>query len=141
MIAVLDSSVAVKWYALEAQSDEAASLIGEPLAAPDLIRVEVAHALWEKAGRGEIDRAQAKSALPHLAESVTLMRSEPMVERALDLAFELGHPVCDCFFLLLAAIMDLPLITADRRLRERAAGTMMEQRVVLLGDWKGIAHG
>ena len=140
MIAILDSSVAVKWYALEPQSEEAAALIGQPLTAPDLIRVEVGHALWKKADRGEIRRTQAIAALPHLASSVALLRSGPLAERALDLAFQLNHPIYDCFFLLLAEDLDLPLVTADVRLRQRVDGTPMEGRVLMLSDWKGTLH-
>ena len=135
MINVIDSSVAVKWYAAETGSDRAVGLIGRPLVAPDLIRPEVANALWKKWRRGEIVHAQAIGALPHLSQALTLLPSEGFAEMALDLALSLGHPVYDCFFLAIAQTLDFPLITADKRFRERLRGTELEGRVVTLEDW------
>ncbi len=138
MISVVDSSVAVKWYVAEADSDIAEILLQRPLIAPDLIRAEVANALRKKVLRGELEPAQTVAALPHLARSVRLMPSEAFAESALELSLDLVHPVYDCFFLLLAQTLDFPLVTSDRRLWKRTRGTPFAERVVMLSDWE---HG
>ncbi|MGH6913872.1 MAG: type II toxin-antitoxin system VapC family toxin, partial [Geminicoccales bacterium] len=48
--------------------------------------------------------------------------------RAFEIAAELRHPVYDCFYLALAESQDAPLITADRRLLARLAGSRWETR-------------
>lgn len=136
MIGVVDSSVAVKWYAAEPDSDLATALLGEPLVAPDLIRAEVANALWKKVRRGEMVREQTMAALPHLSAAVTLLPAEALAETALAIALDLGHPVYDCFFLAMAQELSLPLITADTRLCARLEGTLLQKGVVMLSSWQ-----
>ena len=136
MISVVDTSVAVKWYASEPDSEIAALMLGRPLAAPDLIRAEVCNALWKKVRKGELTPTQARAALPQLARSVTLLPSEALAESALDLALELGHPIYDCIFLALAQTLDFPLITADKRLWTQTRRTVFSDRVIMLGDWE-----
>lgn len=134
MIHLVDSSVAVKWYAAEPESDLAESLLTIPLAAPDIIRAEVANALRKKVKNGELDRAQTDEALQHLARTVRLLPSEPIAELAFELSLDLGHPVYDCFFLVLAKTLEFPLITSDGRLWRRTRGTVFARRVILLRD-------
>lgn len=136
MISIVDTSVAVKWYACEPDSEIAAQLLGRPLAAPDLIRAEVGNSLWKKVRKGEITPAQAQSALPQLARSVMLLPSEALAESALDLALELGHPIYDCVFLALAQTLDFPLITADKRLWSQTRNTVFSDRVIMLAEWE-----
>jgi predicted nucleic acid-binding protein len=131
----VDSSVAVKWYVAERDSARARTLIGRPLLAPDLIRAEVANALWKKVRRGEATAAQARAALPHLGRSVILLPSEPFSEMALDLSLDLGHSVYDCFFLEMARTLDFPLLTSDEKLWTRTRGSSFADRVILLHDW------
>ncbi|HEV2866158.1 MAG TPA: type II toxin-antitoxin system VapC family toxin [Allosphingosinicella sp.] len=132
---VVDSSVAVKWYVAEPDSGRARTLIGRPLLAPDLIRAEVANALWKKVRRGEATAAQARGALPHLARSVILLPSEPFSEMALDLSLDLGHSVYDYFFLEMARTLDFPLLTSDEKLWTRTRGSSFADGVILLRDW------
>jgi len=136
LIIVVDSSVAVKWYAQEPQSSRAELLLGRPLVAPDLIRAEVANALQKKVLRGELTAAQTAPALPHLARSVTLLPSEAFAEAALELALDLIHPVYDCFFLMLAQALDFPLVTSDDRLWRRTRMSPFRDRVIRLRDWE-----
>jgi predicted nucleic acid-binding protein len=56
---VADTSVALKWYAPEEDSERAAELLGGFLVAPDLILAELGNALWKKAWQGEALPAQA----------------------------------------------------------------------------------
>ena len=68
---VVDASVAVKWLVDEPQSDKAANLLedGLLLAAPELIYVEVANALWAIARRGNIGVGDLREALDLLADA------------------------------------------------------------------------
>lgn len=136
MITVVDSSVAVKWYSAEPDSLLAGRLLGRPLAAPDLIRIEVANALRRKVARQEMRPAQTVEALPHLARNVTLLRAEPFAELALELSLELAHPIHDCFFLILAQTLDFPLVTADEKLWKRTRDSLFADRVIMLRDWE-----
>ena len=139
MIYLVDSSVAVKWYSAEPESDLAESLFGRPLAAPDIIRAEVANALRKKVKNGELDRAQTDDALPHLARTVRLLPSEPFAELALGLSLELGHPVYDCFFFVLAKTLEFPLVTSDEKLWRRTRGSRFSRHVIMLRDLE-LAH-
>lgn len=136
MIAILDSSVAVKWYAREADSDVAEQLLSYALGAPDFILAEVANTLWKKVRKNEIVAAQAAGALPHLSASVTFFPSAPLVERALELAMGWGHPVYDCIFLALAEDRGLPLITSDERLVRQLKPRTERVELTLLRDWR-----
>lgn len=138
MIVVVDSSVAVKWYAAEPDSLLARALFKHPLAAPDLIRVEVANTLWKKVRLGQITLDQGASALGHLARSLTLFRAEPFAESALELSLALAHPVYDCFFLAIAQSLDFPLVTSDKRLWAKTRCTPFNDRVIMLQDWSGL---
>jgi predicted nucleic acid-binding protein len=48
--------------------------------------------------------------------------------KAVAIAAELSHPVYDCFYLALAESEDTMLVTADRRLIGRLAGSAWERR-------------
>lgn len=136
MISVIDSSVAVKWYAVEPDSFIARRLLARSIVAPDLIRTEVANSLRKKIRAGEMRVEQALQALPHLARSVRLLPTEPFAEMALELALELGHPVYDCVFLEIARTLDFPFVTADMKLWKRTRNTSFGDRVILLRDWE-----
>lgn len=130
---IVDTSVALKWYVEEPGSDRAAELIGSLLGAPDLILAEVANGLWKKARNKEIKPDQARAAMPELRATVRLLvPSSTLVERALQLALDLTHPVYDCFFLALAERMEAPVITADKRLIAACRGTEFEAWLRLL---------
>ena len=136
MISVVDSCVAVKWYAPEPDRAVARKLLGHPLIAPDQIRAEVASALWKKVSAGEVEPAQALRALAHLGGIIKFMPSEPLADMALGLALDLGHPVYGCFFLALAQTLNFPLITSDRKLWLRTRRTAFNGRVIMLEDWR-----
>ena len=129
---VVDTSVVLKWIVREAGSDAARSWVGASLAAPDFIRAELANALWKKVRIGEIEPHQALRGLEHGLEPVSLVPTMPLVERALPLALTLAHPVYDCIFLTLAESLNMPLLTADKKLWTQTRRTSFNDRVVLL---------
>ena len=123
---VLDASVAVKWFVEEPGTAAAMALLAqdESLIAPDLVIVEVANVAWRHLMRGALQHSQ----LAHVPEAVPRMFAELwptmwLASRAFEIAAELRHPVYDCFYLALAESQDATLITADRRLIGRLAGS------------------
>lgn len=127
MSLVVDASVALKWYLVEAESTAALALLqgSEPLLAPQLIVSEICNAAWKLWRRDEIDADQvseiARSVGSRFAAPLFDMRS--LAQRAGQLATELDHPAYDCFYLALAEREAAMVVTADRKLVRKLAGT------------------
>jgi predicted nucleic acid-binding protein len=126
VIAVIDASVALKWFIEEAGSAQASALLTGPhtLIAPDLIIANVANAGWKAVRPGGITQDQhdhATARLPlafdHLIPLTSLAPRAVAISRALD------HPVYDCFYLALAEDRHATLVTADGRLLNRLQDT------------------
>jgi predicted nucleic acid-binding protein len=120
MAMIVDASVAFKWFVPEPESDRALALFEttEALYAPDLILTEVANAMWARLRKLDGDHGPAvKAATNALPRMLTLL--VPVAEllpHAIDLAFDLQHPIYDCIYLALAEREKTVLVTADRRL-------------------------
>ena len=120
MAMIVDASVAFKWFVPEPDSDRALALFDttEPLYAPDLVLTEVSNAMWARLRKIDGDHGSAvKAAASALPRMLTLL--VPVVEllpRAIELAFDLNHPIYDCIYLALAEREKAALITADLRL-------------------------
>ncbi len=115
---VIDASVAIKWVAPEALSEQAVTLLDGPrLAAPDLLVAECANILWKKVVRGEMDRDAAIVAAQAIERvEIELVPMRLFLAESLELALELGHPAYDCLYLALALARDCRFVTADERL-------------------------
>ncbi len=123
---VIDTSVAIKWLVEEELHEEARHLLASDdlFFAPDFLAVEMANVAWKKVRRKEIDAAQAREiAVSHRDGEPTLMPSTPLIERAMQIALDLDHPVYDCLYLACAETVDGDLITADARLIRVVEGT------------------
>ena len=113
----IDASVASKWVVEEAGSDRARRLSRARLEAPDLLLAECANILSKKTRLGDLSRRDASECLALLLRApVTLADSRGLAGLALQLSFELNHPVYDCVYLALAVRRGVPLVTADERL-------------------------
>jgi predicted nucleic acid-binding protein len=120
---VVDASVAVQWFAREPGSEIAAMLVegDRPLVAPDIMPLGVADALWKKTRRGDVPAADLPPAVTRLlASDVTLVPTVSLLERAVRLAVEIGHPLYDCVYIVLAEARGAPLATSDESLRTAA---------------------
>jgi predicted nucleic acid-binding protein len=116
----VDASVAVQWFAREAGSEAAARLVegDQPLIAPDIMPLEVANALWKKTRHGDVPPGDLQPAVTRLlASDITLVPTVSLLERAVRLAVEIGHPAYDCVYIVLAEARGAPLATSDERLR------------------------
>jgi predicted nucleic acid-binding protein len=56
----------------------------------------------------------------------------PLAARAGAIALAIDHPVYDCFYLALSEAQDVPMVTADRKLVTKLAGTSFAPRVLHL---------
>lgn len=137
---VVDTSVAVKWVvpedgaAVEAGTGAALELLAQELIAPDCILGEFANALFKKVQRSEIGREQAEAALQILPGTVALFPTANLVDVALKLALDIGHPVHDCIFLMGAIQYDVPLVTADAKFYRNCMRTGTPYPILLLGE-------
>jgi predicted nucleic acid-binding protein len=120
MRAVIDASVALKSVLNEQGSDKALSLVEQfrqgfhSLLAPDIFRVEVAHALT---------RAERKKIIPigHAAIHFDDVMAQPpeffdtalLMARAIEISSQTRTSVYDALYVCLAAEQNCELITAD----------------------------
>jgi predicted nucleic acid-binding protein len=130
---VIDASVALKWFVEEEGTRQAAAILSgtDLLIAPDLIVAEVCNAGWRAVRAGTMLPAQHDHAAARLALAFDeLLPLAPLAERAAALSRELAHPAYDCFYLVLAEERGARMVTADRRLVSRVAGTEWKTLVV-----------
>ena len=119
---VIDASVALKWVIDEPESEAAVALRDQELIAPALWLAEAANALWRHARIGEIGNDEAAAHFAELLKApVASLPIEPYLERALELAIEIRHPVYDCIYLALALHHGTHVVTADRRFASAAS--------------------
>jgi len=114
--AVVDASVAFKWFVPEIHSEAATRLLETEIAlcAPDLIFPEFGNILWKKVRRGEITRDEAAEILAAFsAIPLDIHPSAVLLAGAFELAVELDRSVYDSLYLALAIAEDCVLITAD----------------------------
>lgn len=114
---VIDASVAMKWVIEENGTAEALTVLKKAeLSAPDLLIAECANILWKKVQRRELKREEALLAARLLERAeVELLPTRTLLEPALRMAIELGHPAYDCMYLSLAVANGRRFVTADER--------------------------
>ncbi|MBK5307552.1 MAG: type II toxin-antitoxin system VapC family toxin [Frankiaceae bacterium] len=128
MTTVVDASVVVDWVAPDLAPAAPALVLldrlaaaGEPLAAPELLILEVGNALLTGIRRGRWNGAEADAAYAHLRSLPIMLYA---VAADVDRAFELSrrydeHPAYDMVYVALAERLSTSLVTADTRLLER----------------------
>ena len=124
---VLDASVAVKWVLPEVDSEkaielqEAFEMTLHELIAPDVLAVEVAHALTRAERRGALLVGEAMSRLSRIYASLPELHVYlPLLPRAVDISSRMRLGVYDCLYLALTEREGCQLITADDRLAKTA---------------------
>ncbi|MFH0793229.1 MAG: type II toxin-antitoxin system VapC family toxin [bacterium] len=147
MRCVVDASVAIKLFVEEPLSDRAellfSQLASDPdsrLYVPDLFFVECANILWKYSQRFGYPPAEARKSLSRL-NSLALDRI-PLAEilpDALDIALAHSITVYDACYVAAALLLNIPMVTADRRLVRKLAST--PHRIVWLGDFDTPSSG
>ena len=121
---VVDSSVCIKWFCLEEETDKALFLREsyikgtKILAIPDLILYEVAYALRHNKKVQEHDVQEAVESMFKLGVDIIVPTTE-MLNSAITLAFAFNITVYDAVFLALADILSFECITADEKLYQK----------------------
>ena len=132
MACIVDTSVALKWAVTEPGWEAAQMLLSEPVIAPDLLRAELAHALYKKVRTGGVSPTEALIAQAEVEALLSFIPAIDMAPRALELSLELGHAAGDCFFLALAESIGLQMVTADLKFVDCCRATRYSSLVRLL---------
>ena len=126
MIAVLDASVALKWFLEEPEAAQALTLREHHLrgdlllVAPDLLLYEVGNALRFKHGFTPSDIQRTLSDLLHIQLEL-VGPTERLLHHAVDLAHRSKLTYYDSLYLAVASDLGTRLITADKRLHDASA--------------------
>ncbi len=128
---VVDASVATKWHltdASEEHTDKARLLLTQyaqgkaELVAPDQIRYEVPSAISvaTQGRKPRLSQQQGQEAIEEfLSLQITTFDSSELVLSAYPLTHQYGCAFYDALYLSLANRLNIPFITADRRLYRR----------------------
>jgi len=131
-MAVIDASVAVRWFVYGAGNESAAAWLGKlDLIAPELIVAEVGNALWLYCQRRHLTPEEADAILERLpAYFSDLAALHPLAGDALRLARESDHPIYDCFYVALAQREGTAVVTMDRDLARIAQPAGVEVQML-----------
>jgi predicted nucleic acid-binding protein len=145
-VIVVDASLAAKWMLWERDSKHALDFLlryGQEFCAPDLLFIEVAGVIVRKANirraEGTNIDADALEALRKwtIAWGQHVVKPHRVTQRrtyaAGKLAIELGHPVKDCIYLVLAMEFNCDLATCDAKFQVKCRDIYPQVR--LLGDY------
>ena len=135
----VDASVVVKWFVPEEFSEEARLLLENPheFQAPDILLAEFGNTIWKKFRRGEVAFLQPyMDELLELDEVIDLHPVGEQVTRAVQISGELDHPVYDCLYLACAEATRSSVVTADRRLANKAASGFPVVDVLYLDSYE-----
>lgn len=129
---VLDSSVAVKWVLPESGSDKAIQLRDEfrqglhELLAPDVLPIEVGHALTRAERAGRISQIDGFSLwLDILLYCPRLVASLDLMPQAYSLSSRMRIGIYDCLYVALAEQEHCEVLTADERLAKHFPGVVV----------------
>ena len=139
MTVVVDTSVAVKWFVRETGRERALKVLdARERHAPDLIVAEIGSVAWKKAIRREVTGAQARFICASVRRYFAVLhRSQVLIDRAIDIALRLRHPIYDCLYLACAERTGAPLVTADEKLLAALDGTALAALAVHLDAFTG----
>ena len=133
---VVDASVVIKWFLPEAGAEEAADLLRDirrsavDAVVPELLLAEAGNVVWKRVNQGLISGADAAAIVEAIIESpLQVERIAPLLPTALEIALETGCTAYDGIYVALALQVDGVLVTADRKLDRRMAGTAYATRV------------
>jgi predicted nucleic acid-binding protein len=122
----VDASIAAKWVLDEPGHQDARSLVRPRFAlhAPSLLLAEVGNVMWKQVRRSGLKKDVAERSALQVRDFISVLHAmEALHPRAVRLSLDLDHPIYDCFYLACAEQARAPLLTADRRLVQRLAGT------------------
>lgn len=134
---VVDASVAVKWFLPEEHAEAAQKLLedGNDLLAPDLVRAEIGNVMWKRWRRGEISAEVANEVLRDLGRlPLRIETSEPLMVAAWVVSERFDRSFYDGLYVALAARVDCPLVTADRKLYNALRDSALARSLLWVED-------
>lgn len=124
---IVDASVAVKWFVPEPGAEAAKNLFKRStrMTAPSQVMVEVASAILRRMRDGTLSPYRTRQSLDEwmtmLSEGlVDITDNSDLFEQAVDLSYEIGHPLPDCLYLALSTRLGAMLLTCDQKFHARA---------------------
>jgi len=138
---VVDSSVAVKWFAVEPYSAEARRILDDyqsgllSFLAPDLINAEVGNIVWKKQIFHGLDASDAEDILNKFRQlQFDFTPSAELLVEAYKLAAAHRRTVYDALYLALNLRENCRFVTADERLVNAVGGIL--PGVIWLPNWQ-----
>ncbi|MGH9947186.1 MAG: type II toxin-antitoxin system VapC family toxin [Pyrinomonadaceae bacterium] len=141
MKAVVDASVAIKWYTAENHHEEAEFLLGNAieLHAPELIVPEFGNIVWKKSRAGLLPGEKAEEIIDlFLGTGIFLYRQSDLLAAAFRSAIELNKSVYDCTYLALSKLLSLPFVTADDKFYNDVTRTDSAEFVLHIRDIESL---
>ena len=141
---VVDASVGIKLFLAEPFSDRADALfdhLADALPArlyvPDLFFIECANILWKYVRRFGYPLDAAQQGVADLVRlPLQAVSTAALAESALSLAAAHDITADDASYAALAALLSLPMVTADEDLARKLVGAGLDVRFI--GDWPEI---
>ena len=134
---MVDASVAAKWFVTEIHSDTALTLIDgrNELYAPDFLSLEMDSVFCKWIRRGTIQSAEAaRTRSAFRSTPIQYVASARLQDAAYDLANQTQRSLYDSLYVAAAVSLDIPLVTADRRLYDTLAASHLRQFVLWVED-------
>lgn len=138
---VIDSSIAVKWFTAENDSDKALQILkdyqSEQLSflAPDLIYAEFGNIVWKKRIFQNLDSQDANFAIKEFKKiSFTLTPISLLFDDAYQIAVKYKRTFYDSLYLALARRENCGFVTADEKLVNAVRTDFPD--IILLANWK-----
>ncbi len=127
--AVVDASVGVKLFVLEADSERVDRLFNRLAAdppaiffVPDLFYIECTNVLWKYVRRFDYPAENARQAILDLQSlALSSIPTVDLIDQAFELALAYDIGAYDACYAVLARRLDLPLVTADAALAQKLA--------------------
>lgn len=126
---IVDSSVVLKWYVTEADSDLALRWRAEnTFSAPDLLLIECRNALLNKVRRRVLTVSEAREIEDHFTSAdfgIEIVPTQPFLSDAFQLALQLREAIYHCIYLATAISNSFILLTADERFFAKVADAQL----------------
>jgi len=137
---VLDSSVVIKWFVPEVDSDLASRLLeryqegGLSLLVPDLLFVEIGNIVWKKCRIQQLEPEDGDAVMEAFQTlELEVTSTAELLEEAYRLATKHQRTVYDSAYIALSLREQVTFVTADRRLANAVGDSL--PNVVALDRW------